>query len=76
MKIKTSTRKANHGGKHQSERLVMDRIEALGSREAYLKRVHSFLVFYRKYLANWQAVCLSVVQGLNPPPLEFSRPVP
>ncbi len=54
----------------------MDRIEALGSREAYLKRVHSFLVFYRKYLANWQAVCLLVVQGLNPPPLEFSRPVP
>ncbi len=54
----------------------MDRIEALGSREAYLKRVHSFLVFYCKYLANWQAVCLSVVQGLNPLPLEFSRPVP
>ncbi len=54
----------------------MERIEALSSREAYLKRVHSFLVFYHKYLANWQAVCLSVVQGLNPPPLEYSRPVP
>ncbi len=54
----------------------MERIEALGSREAYLKRVHSFLVFYHKYLANWQAVCLSVVQGLNPLPLEYSRPVP
>ena len=54
----------------------MERIEALGSREAYLKRVHSFLVFYRKYLANWQAVCLSVVQGSNLPPLEYSRLVP
>ncbi len=50
----------------------MERIEALGSKEAYLQRVHSFLVFYRKFLANWQAVCLSVVQGLNPPPLEYS----
>ncbi len=54
----------------------MERIEALSSREAYLKRVHSFLVFYQKYLVNWQAVCLSVVQGLNPPPLGYSRPVP
>ncbi len=54
----------------------MERIGALGGREAYLKRVHSFLVFYCQYLANWQAVCLSIVQGLNPPPLEYSRPVP
>ncbi len=54
----------------------MERIVALGGREAYLKRVHSFLVFYCQYLANWQAVCLSIVQGSNPPPLEYSRPVP